>query len=162
VFDKELPVVKYSYYAISRGIYGIYSFYVFIKALLLYNYTNEPELFTFTVQLTKKHLHIQQAFAVLMLLVFAIALIPWSTLHHHEEQQNDCAKYGKMCMHKTHVGNESHNCLICSAHFEKDYLNRTHPLEMKSRSVAIIKTYVLITASYTALISTSLRGPPVA
>ncbi|MET1055921.1 MAG: hypothetical protein ABWY16_11480 [Pedobacter sp.] len=95
-----------------------------------------------------------------MLWVFAIALTPWSSLHHHEEEQNDCAKYGKMCMHKTHIGNESHNCLICSAHFEKDYLKSTHSFELKSRSVVLIKSYVLIKAGYTALIGTSLRGPP--
>jgi len=119
-------------------------------------------LFTFTDQLKQKRLHINQAFAVLMLWVFAIALIPWSNLHHHDEEQNDCAKYGKMCMHKTHVSNESHNCLICSAHFEKDYFKSSHSFKMSSRSVVMIKTYVLITASYTALRGTSLRGPPIA
>ncbi|CAM4260375.1 hypothetical protein SAMN06265348_108157 [Pedobacter westerhofensis] len=154
--------MAYSYYAISRYIYAICNLKGFIKALLLYNYTNDPYLLTFTDQLKKKRLHIQQAFAVCMLWVFAIALIPWSTLHHHEEEQNDCAKYGKMCMHKTHIGNESHNCLICSAHFEKDYLTSTHSFELKSRSILLIKTYVLITASYTALRGTSLRGPPIA
>lgn len=119
-------------------------------------------MFTFTDQLRKKRLHMHRAFAVFMLLVFAIALTPWSTLHHHEEEQTGCVKYAKMCMHRAHIGNQTHNCLVCSAHFEKDYLTVTHSFEMKSHRVAMIKTYVLLQASYTELIGTSLRGPPVA
>jgi hypothetical protein len=121
---------------------------------------NKPYLLTFTAQLKKKRSHIVRSFAVFMLWLFTIALIPWSTLHHHEEEQDTCVKYAKMCMHRAHVGNQSHNCLICSAHFEKDYITTTHSFEMKSHGIVLIKAYVLLNASYTALISTSLRGPP--
>ncbi|MGY0039807.1 hypothetical protein [Pedobacter sp. NJ-S-72] len=71
--------------------------------------------------MNNRRLHINRIFATLLLWVFAIALTPWSSLHHHEEQSDYCAKSGKECMHKVHVGSERHNCLICSAHFEKDY-----------------------------------------
>ncbi|WP_139298260.1 hypothetical protein [Pedobacter hartonius] len=108
-----------------------------------------------------KRLHIHQFFAVLMLWVFAIALVPWGTLHHHAEEEPNCAKYGKICMHKTHIGNESHNCLICSAHFEKDYYTSSTSFHVKLTGTVFIRTYALSSASYTALRGSSLRGPPV-
>lgn len=95
-------------------------------------------------------------------MVFAIALTPWSSLHHHEEVPDYCAKDGKECLHKFHVGSESHNCLICSAHFEKDYYTTAVAYRATLESKSVIKNYALISASYTALISTSLRGPPAA
>ncbi len=97
---------------------------------------------------------------MLLLWVFAIALTPWSALHHHEEQQDYCAKNGKECMHKFHVGKEKHNCLICSAHFEKDYYTDAVPYQAKLQSKAIVKNYTLTGGCYTELIGTSLRGPP--
>ena len=65
-------------------------------------------------------------------------------------------------MHKFHVGSEKHNCLICSAHFEKDYYKDTLTYQVMLPVVIIDKIYTLTGTSYTELISTSLRGPPVA
>lgn len=95
-------------------------------------------------------------------MVFAIALTPWSSLHHHEEMSDYCAKDGKECLHKFHIGSERHNCLICSAHFEKDYYTTAVAYQATLESKSVVKNYALISASYTALISTSLRGPPIA
>ncbi|QNK62626.1 hypothetical protein H7F33_19140 [Pedobacter sp. PAMC26386] len=109
-----------------------------------------------------RRLHINRILATLLLWVFAIALTPWSSLHHHEEQLDYCVKNGKECMHKVHVGSERHNCLICSAHFEKDYYTAAVPYQAKQQSKALVKDYALTGSCYTALISTSLRGPPTA
>jgi len=65
-------------------------------------------------------------------------------------------------MHKVHVGSERHNCLICSAHFEKDYYTAAIPYQAKLESTAIVKNDALTGFAYTELISTSLRGPPIA
>ncbi|MBB5648338.1 hypothetical protein [Pedobacter cryoconitis] len=112
--------------------------------------------------MNNRRLHISRIFATLLLMVFAIALTPWSSLHHHEEQPDYCVKDGKECLHKFHVGSERHNCLICSAHFEKDYYTTAVTYQAALESKSIVKNYALISASYTVLISTSLRGPPTA
>ncbi|MET4138802.1 hypothetical protein [Pedobacter sp. UYP1] len=112
--------------------------------------------------MNNRRLHISRIFATLLLMVFAIALTPWSSLHHHEEVPDYCAKNGKECLHKFHVGSERHNCLICSAHFEKDYYTTAVAYQATLESKSVVKNYALISASYTALISTSLRGPPTA
>ncbi len=98
----------------------------------------------------------------MLLWVFALALVPWSTLHHHEEQEEYCIQKGKVCMHKSHIGNEGHNCLVCSAHFEKDYYIQDFVYQPSLESKPLIKNQPLISASYTALIRLSLRGPPAA
>jgi hypothetical protein len=112
--------------------------------------------------LNNRRLHINRIFATLLLWVFAIALTPWSSLHHHEVQSDYCDKNGKECMHKVHVSSERHNCLICSAHFEKDYYTAAIPYQAKPESKAILENHALTGFDYTALISTSLRGPPIA
>lgn len=120
-------------------------------------------LFTFVVQLKNKRLHINRILAVLLLCVFAIALTPWSSLHHHEaEEVSHCEKDGRLCMHKVHVGMAQHNCLICAAHFEKDYQVQANTYLLILPVQNLVKGYSLCSASYTELISTSLRGPPLA
>jgi len=69
-------------------------------------------------------------------------------------------KDGRECMHKVHVGSERHNCLICSAHFEKDYYTPAVPYYSKPESKPVVRNYALTGFAYTALIGTSLRGPP--
>jgi hypothetical protein len=134
-----------------------------IKALLLYNYMNSFYLFTFVVQLKTKRLHINRILAALLLCVFAIALTPWSSLHHHEEEEvAHCINDGRLCMHKVHIGSAQHNCLICAAHFEKDYqVAANHHLQILPVQ-NLVKGFSLLSGSYTELISTSLRGPPAA
>ncbi|KIO78370.1 hypothetical protein TH53_04065 [Pedobacter lusitanus] len=111
--------------------------------------------------MNNRRLHINRILATLLLWVFAIALTPWSSLHHHEVQSDYCAGNGKECMHKVHVGSERHNCLICSAHFEKDYYTVAVAYKAKPESKPIVRNYALTGSFYIALISTSLRGPPV-
>jgi len=118
-------------------------------------------LLTFTAQLKNKRLHINQILAVLLLCVFAIALTPWSALHHHDEGQEHCMENAKLCMHKVHVGTERHNCLICSAHFTQDLITPDVAFQINLESKVRVKNFILVSGSYVALISTSLRGPPI-
>ena len=117
-------------------------------------------LLTFTARLKNKRLHINRILASLLLCVFAIALIPWSSLHHHEEEDIHGLENTKTCMHKVHIGSERHNCLICSAHFTKDVITPAVHFRTFQQSKTVLRNYNVITSAYTALISTSLRGPP--
>lgn len=65
-------------------------------------------------------------------------------------------------MHKVHVGTAQHNCLICSAHFTKDLNTHANEFQIILESKAVVKNFELVSGTYVALISTSLRGPPVA
>jgi hypothetical protein len=96
-----------------------------------------------------------------LLWVFAIALTPWSSFHHHEKKEIYCHKDGQSCSHKVHVGIENHKCLVCSAHFEKDYHINKIGYSTTLKSVSAVKDHPVISASYVVLIATSLRGPPV-
>lgn len=125
-------------------------------------YTIYEYLPTFTAQLKNRRLHINRIISLLLLCVFAIALTPWSSLHHHEEQHEYCSKDGRLCMHKVHVGSEQHNCLICSAHFTKDILTQAATFQVSLNSVRVVNNFTLVSSTYVALIRTSLRGPPTA
>lgn len=115
-------------------------------------------MFRFASELKKRRSHIQQILTLALLWVFALAITPWSSLHHHEEQTVVVEKH---CTHHLHLKTTQETCLICKAHFEKNYIIST----------AIFVTYLEakvfhfqssnITNSYAKLISTSLRGPPV-
>jgi len=128
--------------------------------MFIYDYMNYAYLITFTAQLKNKRLHINQILASLLLCVFAIALTPWSSLHHHEEEVSHGLENTKACMHKVHIGTEQHNCLICSAHFTKDVIVAAAQFRVSLESKAIVRNFSIISSSYVALISTSLRGPP--
>jgi hypothetical protein len=123
------------------------------------------ELFIFPyfyIGLKKNRSHITQILTLFLIWTFAITVIPWAALHHHQEEQEYCAKEGKICMHKTHVGNEQHNCLICSAHFIKDYHTAAVSFQVRLQSKLIARNYTPVKTFYTALIRSSLRGPPAA
>lgn len=124
---------------------------------------HEPLIFAyFCVSLKKTRSHITQILTLFLIWTFAITVIPWAALHHHQEEQEYCAKEGKICMHKTHVGNEQHNCLICAAHFIKDYHNTAVSFRVSLSGKIITRNYTPVESSYTALIRSSLRGPPAA
>jgi hypothetical protein len=128
--------------------------------MFLYDYSNYAYLFTFTARLKNKRLHINRIIASLLLCVFAIALTPWSSLHHHEEEESHMLENTKTCMHKVHIGTEQHNCLICSAHFTKDVITPAAQFRINLESKAVVRNFSIISSNYVALISTSLRGPP--
>lgn len=110
--------------------------------------------------LKKKNPYIIKALSVFILVVFAIALTPWSTFHHHEEQPT--IKAEKHCTHDVHVKAQNETCLVCSAHFEKNYVS-THTLYKVFLSVKLFsRSNAILKRSFTDIIGTSLRGPPLA
>jgi hypothetical protein len=108
--------------------------------------------------LKKKRKHILRVFTIILLGVFSLAITPWSALHHHEQVAK--APKEKNCTHQFHVKAQENTCLICAAHFEKNYtvLNHTYTIFFYSELMTIDKP--IVSGSFTALISTSLRGPP--
>ncbi|WP_320462494.1 hypothetical protein [Pedobacter sp. CFBP9032] len=95
-----------------------------------------------------------------MLFAFAIALTPWSVLHHH--QKIPIPKKEVNCHHVTHVEAHGDTCLICNASFEKNYV-QTHNVYRIFLSVTISsQKESTLKSSYAKLLSTSLRGPPLA
>ncbi len=92
-----------------------------------------------------------------MLWVFSLAITPWNSLHHHQEVTNTVEKN---CTHKVHVKAEQDHCLICKAHFEKNYTLSISTQVTYLTSQLLVANKLAVTSSYSALISTSLRGPP--
>ncbi|RQO72410.1 hypothetical protein DBR43_14535 [Pedobacter sp. KBW06] len=109
----------------------------------------------------KSQQHINRIISIALLWVFAIALTPFGALHHHDEAPQ-CLKNEKTCTHKLHVSNHTETCLVCAAHFEKNYLHEYTHFQVFLEIRTLSKYYALVSGSYTELIGSSLRGPPVA
>ena len=101
--------------------------------------------------------HIQRILTLAMLWVFSLAITPWSSFHNHHEVATTVEKN---CTHKLHVKAEQDHCLICKAHFEKNYTISvsTHVTYLTSKLLE--RSCANVTSSYSELISTTLRGPP--
>lgn len=93
-----------------------------------------------------------------MLWVFSLAIIPWSSLHHHEAVPTVAAE--KHCTHQLHLKAQKDTCLICAAHFEKNYTLAQPVYTAYLESTLVVRNVEAVSSSYTALIATSLRGPP--
>lgn len=92
-----------------------------------------------------------------MLWVFSLAITPWSSLHHHEKV---ATVVEKDCTHKLHVKAQQDHCLICKAHFEKNYTVSVASHVTYLTSQLLERNSPILTSSYAELISSSLRGPP--
>jgi hypothetical protein len=128
--------------------------------MLGYKTTNSYNLSNFE-QLNTKRKFIGRWLSELMLVVFSIALTPWNALHHHPEvtaYQN----VEKSCVHRLHLTTHVERCLVCEAHFDKDFINVTATLQVFISSTTHIETLPILGSVYAELIHTSLRGPPVA
>ncbi|RZJ63505.1 MAG: hypothetical protein EOO47_28475 [Flavobacterium sp.] len=109
----------------------------------------------------KKHKqNIRKYLSAFMLIVFAIALTPWSVLHHHQEIPIPQKEIN--CHHVTHVQSHGDTCLICNASFEKDYVQTHHIYRIFLSAKLLSSIQPILKSSYIALISADLRGPPVA
>ncbi|MEE1946201.1 hypothetical protein VRU48_13845 [Pedobacter sp. KR3-3] len=93
-----------------------------------------------------------------MLWVFSLAITPWSALHHHEQAPEVAVE--KHCTHKVHVKTQQETCLICAAHFEKNYTTTENTYITYLSSKLMSKNISSVSSSYAELIATSLRGPP--
>ncbi|WP_110828699.1 hypothetical protein [Pedobacter nutrimenti] len=107
----------------------------------------------------KRRIHIHRILSAVLLWVFAIALTPWSALHHHDQQDVHSARE-KVCTHKLHISSHADTCLICAAHFEKDFVQSGTTFRIFLSVQSLPKIHPLISGSYTELIESSLRGPP--
>ncbi|MBY0542049.1 MAG: hypothetical protein K2P75_01495 [Sphingobacteriaceae bacterium] len=105
----------------------------------------------------KKASYIKRILTLVMLWVFSLAITPWSSFHHH---QNVVTTVEKNCTHKLHVKAEQDHCLICKAHFEKNYTVSVSSHTTYLTSQLLEKNSPIVTSYYSELISTSLRGPP--
>ena len=110
------------------------------------------------VALKKNRQHITRLLSALMLMVFSMASTPWNLLHHHADAPHIVAE--KHCTHSFHIKAQKEECLICTVHFEKNFLPASVSFQTFFSSKQIIKNDFKITFGYVALISTSLRGPP--
>jgi hypothetical protein len=111
--------------------------------------------------LKKKHQHIHRYLSILLLWVFAIALTPFSAFHNHKHEETSCAGHQKTCNHKLHVSNHSDDCLVCKAHFEKNYLKEQQYFPTYRAYTHARPYYTILSGTYVELIRRSLRGPPV-
>jgi len=110
--------------------------------------------------LKKQKQHIKKHLSAFMLVVFAIALTPWSVLHHHQELP--IVKQEVNCKHVSHVQAHADTCLICNASFEKNYV-QIHHIYRIFLSIKIFGQAEPVLKSSCAEIKRScLRGPPAA
>ncbi|WP_316798943.1 hypothetical protein [Pedobacter frigidisoli] len=93
-----------------------------------------------------------------MLIVFAIALTPWSVLHHHDTLP--VVSIEKNCKHISHVQAHGDTCLICNASFEKNYIQTHHIYRVFLSAKVLSKKEIVLKSTYTQLLRTCLRGPP--
>jgi hypothetical protein len=112
-------------------------------------------------QVGKNKSYINSLLSIGLLLTFFIALTPWSALHHHEEINYSC-KNEPVCKHKLHISSHESQCLICAAHFEKNYTQTYHYFHISSSDAVYVYSQPVARFLYSQLISTSLRGPPAA
>lgn len=94
--------------------------------------------------------------ACVILAIFSLAITPWSALHHHERN----VPTEKNCGHAVHVKTSAESCLICKAHFEKNYTTTLQFYAVHLKIELIRRIFLPINNTFIEQISTSLRGPP--
>jgi hypothetical protein len=109
--------------------------------------------------LKKRRLYIDRLLSAVLLLVFSIALTPWTAFHHHEEVNPHSVKE-EFCTHKLHISSHTDTCLVCAAHFEKNYVNVTATFQVFLSVSLWIKELHVFANAYIPLFKTHLRGPP--
>jgi len=92
-------------------------------------------------------------------MVFTVALTPFGAFHHHESVP-ECSGSHVKCAHKEHLKNHSENCLICAAHFEKNYTKVQFAFRFYLLNKPVLNSYSILAGNYVDLIGSSLRGPP--
>jgi len=115
--------------------------------------------------LRERHLYIHRILSILLLWVFTIALTPFGALHHHDhdhDHEPKCVTKEKTCTHKLHVSSQTEHCLICKAHFEKNYITTKQYVQVYTVSKPVTRVYHITSGSYIKLIDLALRGPPTA
>lgn len=114
-------------------------------------------MLSFVAMHTNKRKLFTRLLAIVILAVFAMAITPWSAIHHHD----NTVAVEKNCTHKIHVKTASDNCLICKAHFEKNYTADFYNYIVHLKIELIKRIFPVISGSFTEVIATCLRGPPI-
>lgn len=114
-------------------------------------------MLNFVLKVKKRNANIKRFLTIIILWVFGIAITPWGALHHH--QVND-VPVEKTCTHSVHVKSNQDHCLICKAHFEKNYTIASLSYYTYLNSELMQRTAPVVSGSFVQFISTSLRGPP--
>jgi hypothetical protein len=151
-----------SYLRNKTDIRDLFSLIIQLIMLLLRDLDVEKWfLFKFALKVKQRRANIQRILATVMLWVFFLALTPWSSFHHHQEVKYSCNNE-TICTHKVHLSTHADQCLVCSAHFEKTYILTHYLFNVYENPSIYIKNQHIEHALYLELISTSLRGPPIA
>mgnify|MGYP003587728219 CR=1 FL=1 len=108
------------------------------------------------MQAKKRHF-LKQISAIVILAIFSLAITPWSALHHHEETTT---VHEKNCTHTVHVKTSSENCLVCKAHFEKNFVSDFHNYVVYLKANIVENVFSLVGNPFTDIIASCLRGPP--
>ena len=111
----------------------------------------------FVTMKAKKTHFFKQLLATLILGIFCLAITPWNALHHHDGHID---AHEKNCTHTVHVKVADDHCLICKAHFEKNYTSDFYNYIIHFKTELIKRIFPLIGSSFTEVIATCLRGPP--
>lgn len=105
----------------------------------------------------KKQTFFKQLLALMILGVFSLAITPWGALHHHE---SETVAHEKHCTHTVHVKTSAETCLICKAHFEKNFTTDFQNYLVYLKSEPVKAVFPLVGNSFTDIIASCLRGPP--
>lgn len=100
---------------------------------------------------------IKQILSVVILSIFSLAITPWGALHHHE---SETIVHEKNCTHTVHVKTSTENCLVCKAHFEKNFVADFHNYVVYLKANIVENVFSLAGNSFTEIIASCLRGPP--
>jgi hypothetical protein len=127
--------------------------------------------------LKNAHPHI----ALLLLLVFAITVLPFNMLHHHAEHEHAAALHQhqlashscelddhfcqpdiEQCGHDSHVSTPLTKCFSCEFHFFKHFENADNLISFIETTLPASFTKPIPTRLLSALLSISNKGPPTA
>ncbi|RZK40834.1 MAG: hypothetical protein EOO90_13505 [Pedobacter sp.] len=98
--------------------------------------------------------------ALVMLWVFSFAITPWNVVHDHSSVAEVAIE--KNCTHQFHIKTQHETCLVCKAHFEKNYeLPDLIAIPSVAQFAQNVVTYDVFHITLD-VISSSLRGPPAA
>lgn len=98
-------------------------------------------------------------FTRLLLGVFLFAITPFSIFHQHENQLVQVKE--DHCTHKIHVTTQKDNCLVCKAHFEKNYLLNAEVWAIVTPVTTLNFLEYTVDAVDLDVPQTQHRGPPV-